>query len=89
MTNKERMLRMVLDDQALKERYKYEESDYEDFESALGSENPVVVAHACSAENRCVCHDVEVVSDYNIVVDVCKRLDCTILPKFGSGMYVC
>ena len=46
MTNKERMLRMVLDDQALKERYKYEESDYEDFESALGSENPVVVAVA-------------------------------------------
>ena len=46
MTNKERMLRMVLDDQALKERYKYEESDYEDVESALGSENPVVVAVA-------------------------------------------
>lgn len=46
MTNKERMLRMVLDDKTLKERYKYEESDYEDFESALGSENPVVVAVA-------------------------------------------
>ena len=45
-TNKERMLRMVLDDKTLKERYKYEESDYEDFESALGSENPVVVAVA-------------------------------------------
>ena len=37
---------MVLDDQALKERYKYDESDYEDFESALGSSNPVVVAVA-------------------------------------------
>ncbi len=43
MTNKERMLRMILDDQSLKERYKYDESDYEDFESALGSSNPVVV----------------------------------------------
>lgn len=46
MTNKEKMLCMVLDDQALKERYKYEESDYEDLDSALGSENPVVVAVA-------------------------------------------
>lgn len=34
---------MILDDQSLKERYKYDESDYEDFESALGSSNPVVV----------------------------------------------
>lgn len=46
MTNKERMLRMVLDDKTLKEKFHYEESDYEDFESALGSENPVVVAVA-------------------------------------------
>ena len=46
MTNKERMLRMVLDDLTLKERYRYEESDYEDFNTALSSENPVVVTVA-------------------------------------------
>ena len=46
MTNKERMLKMVLNDPALKERYKYDVSDYNDFETALHSINPVVVAVA-------------------------------------------
>lgn len=46
MTNKERMLKMVLNDLTLKEKYRYEESDYEDFEIALNSQNPVVVAVA-------------------------------------------
>lgn len=46
MTNKERMLKMVLDDLPLKERYRYEESDYEDFSVALNSGSPIVVAVA-------------------------------------------
>lgn len=46
MTNKERMLKMVLDDLVLTERYRYEVSDYEDFNTALNSENPIVVAVA-------------------------------------------
>ena len=31
MTNKERMLQMVLDDKKLQELYDYDKSDYEDF----------------------------------------------------------
>lgn len=46
MTNKERMLHMVLDDKKLRETYDYDESEYEDFRTALNSENVVVVAVA-------------------------------------------
>lgn len=46
MTNKERMLHMVLDDQKLQERYEYDTTDYEDMYSALNSENVLVAAVA-------------------------------------------
>lgn len=46
MTNKERMLHMVLDDIKLQEQYGYEKTEYEDFESALHSDNVVVAAVA-------------------------------------------
>lgn len=46
MTNKERMLHMVLDDQKLREQYDYEESEYEDLPCALNSDNVIVAAVA-------------------------------------------
>ena len=46
MTNKERMLHMVLDDKKLQELYEYDESDYEDLYQALNSENVIVAAVA-------------------------------------------
>lgn len=47
MTNKERMLHMVLDDTKLQELYDYDQSEYEDLYTALNSDNVVVasVAH--------------------------------------------
>ena len=46
MNNKERMLHLVLDDRKLQELYDYDESEYEDFDTALSAENVVVVAVA-------------------------------------------
>lgn len=46
MTNKERMLHLVLDDIKLQELYGYEKSDYEDMYSALNSDNIVVASVA-------------------------------------------
>lgn len=46
MTNKERMLHMVLDDPKLQELYDYDKSEYEDMYQALNSENVVVAAVA-------------------------------------------
>ncbi len=46
MTNKERMLQMVLDDQKLQEFYGYDRSEYEDLCTAINSENVVVAAVA-------------------------------------------
>ena len=46
MTNKERMLQMVLDDKKLQELYDYDESEYEDMYSAINSDNVVVAAVA-------------------------------------------
>ena len=46
MTNKERMLHMVLDDKKLQELYVYDESEYEDMYSAINSDNVVVAAVA-------------------------------------------
>lgn len=46
MTNKERMLHMVLDDKKLKEMYEYDESEYEDLYTAINSENVVVASVA-------------------------------------------
>lgn len=46
MTNKERMLHMVLDDKKLQELYDYDESEYEDIYSAMNSDNVVVAAVA-------------------------------------------
>ena len=46
MTNKERMLHMVLDDPKLRELYGISESDYEDLYSAMNSNNVVVAAVA-------------------------------------------
>lgn len=46
MTNKERMLHMVLDDKKLQELYEYDESEYEDLYTAMNSDNVVVAAVA-------------------------------------------
>ena len=46
MTNKERMLHMVLDDTKLQELYDYDQSEYEDLYTALNSDNVVVVSVA-------------------------------------------
>ena len=46
MTNKERMLRMILDDKKLQEEYGFDASEYEDLNSAFYSENVVVAAIA-------------------------------------------
>ena len=46
MNSRERMLHLVLDDRKLQELYDYDESEYEDFDTALSSENVLVVAVA-------------------------------------------
>ena len=46
MTNKERMLHMVLDDTKLQELYDYNQSEYEDLYTALNSDNVVVASVA-------------------------------------------
>lgn len=46
MSNKERMLHMVLDDPKLQELYDYDKSEYEDLYQALNSENIIVAAVA-------------------------------------------
>ena len=46
MTNKERMLHMVLDDKQLQEFYCYDKSDYEDLYTAINSNNVVVASVA-------------------------------------------
>ncbi|MBO4851536.1 MAG: hypothetical protein J5529_11670 [Prevotella sp.] len=51
MTNKERMLHMVLDDKKLQELYDYDKSEYEDLYTALNSENVVVAAVARIIKN--------------------------------------
>ena len=51
MTNKERMLHMVLDDKTLQELYEYDKSEYEDLYTAMNSENVVVAAVARIIKN--------------------------------------
>lgn len=51
MTNKERMLHMVLDDPKLQELYDYDKSDYEDFYTAINSDNIVVAVVARIIKN--------------------------------------
>ncbi len=46
MSNKERMLHMVLDDTKLQDLYDYDASEYEDLYQALNSENVIVAAVA-------------------------------------------
>ncbi len=46
MTNKERMLHMVLDDTTLQELYDYDKEEYEDMYSAFNSNNIVVASVA-------------------------------------------
>lgn len=46
MSNKERMLHMVLDDPKLQELYDYDKSEYEDLYQALNSENVIVATVA-------------------------------------------
>lgn len=46
MTNKERMLHMVLDDTKLQELYDYDQSEYEGLYTALNSDNVVVASVA-------------------------------------------
>lgn len=45
-TNKEKMLQMILSNEALQNRYRYNAADYRDFYDALNSEKAVVVAIA-------------------------------------------
>ncbi len=51
MTNKERMLHMVLDDPKLQELYEYDKSEYEDLYTAMNSDNVVVAAVARIIKN--------------------------------------
>ena len=51
MTNKERMLHMVLDDPKLQELYDYDKSEYEDLYQTLNSENVIVAAVARIIKN--------------------------------------
>ena len=51
MSNKERMLQMVLDDPKLQELYDYDKSEYEDLYQALNSENVIVAAVARIIKN--------------------------------------
>lgn len=51
MTNKERMLHMVLDDKKLQELFEYDKSEYEDLYTAMNSENVVVAAVARIIKN--------------------------------------
>ena len=51
MTNKERMLHMVLDDPKLQELYGYDKSEYEDLYTAMNSKNVVVAAVARIIKN--------------------------------------
>lgn len=51
MTNKERMLQMVLDDKKLQELYGYDRSEYEDLYTAYNSDNVVVAAVARIIKN--------------------------------------
>ena len=51
MTNKERMLQMVLDDKKLQELYDYDKSEYEDMYTAMNSDNVVVAAVARIIKN--------------------------------------
>lgn len=46
MTQKDKMLRMVLDDPKLQETYGYEPDDYESIYDALNSNNAIVVTVA-------------------------------------------
>lgn len=46
MTDKEKMLHMVLDDPKLQSQFDYNLSEYEDFYTALNSDNVVVAAVA-------------------------------------------
>lgn len=51
MTNKERMLHMVLDDKKLQELYEYDKLEYEDLYTAMNSDNVVVAAVARIIKN--------------------------------------
>ncbi len=51
MTNKERMLHMVLDDKKLQELYEYDKSEYEDLYTAMNSKCVVVAAVARIIQN--------------------------------------
>lgn len=51
MSNKERMLHMVLDAPKLQELYDYDKSEYEDLYQALNSENVIVAAVARIIKN--------------------------------------
>ena len=52
-TNKEKMLKMVLDNPRLKELYDYNDSDYDDLGKALESDKVIVAAVA------------QIIKDYN------------------------
>lgn len=51
MTNKEKMLHMVLDDKKLQELYEFDKAEYEDLYTAMNSENVVVGAVARIIKN--------------------------------------
>lgn len=51
MTNKEKMLHMVLDDKKLQKLYEFDKAEYEDLYTAMNSENVVVGAVARIIKN--------------------------------------
>ena len=53
MTQKDKMLRMVLENPALQKDYDYSASDFENIYEALNADNPIVVAIA------------KIIKDYN------------------------
>lgn len=46
ITQKDKMLRMILDDQNLRESYHYSENEYEDLRDALESDNTIIASVA-------------------------------------------
>ena len=76
MTNKERMLRMILDDKKLQEEYDFNASEYEDLNSALYSDNVVVAAIA------------RIIKDLNGATDVStqKKVYSTILNYLNENL---
>lgn len=73
MTNKERMLHMVLDDTKLQELYDYDQSEYEDLYTALNSDNVVVASVAR------IIKELDGSTDESVQKKVYKTIGCPVL----------